>query len=107
MTNPHSGIVFYAPTAPSRGGRKKKFIKVDVHSNGSKSSSLAQKRNGGIKPQPLPQLVKICTLPGLLGVSRATVYRMIKAGLKTVRPTNGDQYVLREDLETFLSVRKR
>ena len=106
MTDTNNGIVFYAPPASSRGGRKKKFIKVGVHHDGATSLSLAKRHVGDTKPKSLPELIKMNALPDLLGVSRATVYRMTKKGLKTIRPTNGDQYVRREDLEAFLGVRE-
>lgn len=105
MSRSESKTIFYAPESPMRGGRKKKFIKIAVQASGL--SGLADTK---IFPVPrgsaaFPTLMKLSHLPGLLGVSRASVYRMPKQGLKTVRITNnGDKHVRREDLEEFLQL---
>lgn len=106
MTGSNAITVFHAGERPSKGGRRKKFIKISVQHDSSTSVSPTYKHVGDKQPEPLPQLIKMNALPDLLGVSRATVYRMTKTGLKTVRPTNGDQYVRREDLEAFLNARE-
>jgi hypothetical protein len=102
MSESEATIVSCASASLSRGGRKKKFIRVEVVGGGLALLNVNKTTTAQLQPRQYPPLTKLSNLAGLLGVSRASVYRMTKMGLKTVRPTNGDQHVRREDLETFL-----
>jgi hypothetical protein len=106
MNESEAKIVFCASASLSRGGRKKKFIRVEVKGGELALLNVNRTTAAQLQPQQYPPLIKLSNLARLLGVSRASVYRMTKMGLKTVRPTNGDQHVRREDLKTFLQARE-
>jgi hypothetical protein len=104
------GTVFHAAEGSRKGGRKKKYVSVSVFGLGSLEKLSDGKR--AIEPKRLsdfPPAIKLSKLNELLGISRASVYRMVKQGLKTYRPTgpNGDQHVRREALEAFLQDRQQ
>jgi hypothetical protein len=108
MSQSDAVTVFHVPESPSRGGRKQRYLKVDIGCGLDAdckalrpiSSAIGQKKHGS-----LPDLIKLSKLPEHLRVSKSSVYRMTKNGLKTRRPTcpTGDQYVRREDLEEYLA----
>lgn len=108
MAQNESSIVFHSPEDKSRGGRKRKYITIKIvpaidaefPSQRSEIRNEANKR----KIERFPDLIKLAELPEFLCVSKSSVYRMIKNGLKTCRPTspNGDQHVRRKDLEEYL-----
>ena len=105
MPQSNSMIVSYMSEDISKGGRKKKHLSVSVFGFGSLAKVSVVKKK--IEPERLsdfPPVIKLSKLHKLLCISRASVYRMIKQGLKTFRPTgpSGDQHVRREDLEAFL-----
>ena len=108
MAQSEALIVVHAPESPSRGGRKKKHLKVnlmgDIHADALTSLRSTNSTINKQKQKSLPNLIKLSELPELLGMSKSSVYRMTKNGLKTCRPTSptGDQHVRREDLAEFL-----
>ena len=104
MTESEASIILHAPESRSKGGRVKKSIAVAiVPSADFPDIRLPAKA----KPALIPDVVKLAKLHEYLRVSRATVYRMQKEGLKTFRyRENGDQHVRREDLDEFLRGRE-
>ena len=110
MAQSEALIVVHAPESPSRGGRKKKHLTVkvmgDIHADALTSLRPTSSTINKQEQQHLPNLIKLSELPELLGMSKSSVYRMTKNGLKTCRPTSptGDQHVRREDLEGFLAM---
>jgi hypothetical protein len=103
-----STTVYYAPETKSRSGRKKKTIRISFVSRGDlRDVDFHRKLPSIPEAASFPPLIKLSQLHSHLGISRASVYRMPKDGLRTCRPNgpNGDQHVLREDLLTFLSMR--
>jgi hypothetical protein len=109
MSRSDPSVVVHTSEPAGKGGRKKKYLKVAVFGSGSASEiERSPDTFGTSKLGSLPHLMKLSELPKLLGMSRASVYRMSKQGLKTSRPTgpNGDQHVSREDLITFFKDRQ-
>jgi predicted DNA-binding transcriptional regulator AlpA len=110
MAQSEAFIVVHVPETPCRGGRKKKHLKVkvmgDIHADALTSLRPISNAINQQRQQRLPDLIKLCKLPELLGMSKSSVYRMTKNGLPTSRPTSpkGDQHVRREDLEEFLAM---
>lgn len=104
MTESEASIVIHAPESRSKGGRVKKFITITiVPSADFPDIRLPAKTNTAL----IPGIVKLAKLHEYLRVSRATVYRMRKEGLKTFPyRENGDQHVRREDFDEFLRERE-
>jgi hypothetical protein len=104
MTESEASVVFHAPEGRRKGGRVKKYIAVAIAPSADFPDIRVPAKP---KATPIPDRIKLAQLPTHLGVSRATVYRMQKEGLKTFRyRENGDQHVLREDLDEFLRGRE-
>jgi hypothetical protein len=104
MTESEASIVFHAPEGRRKGGRLKKYNAVAI----APSADFPDIRlPAKTKPALIPDVVKLAQMHEHLRVSRATVYRMQKEGLKTFRyRENGDQHVRREDLDEFLRGRE-